>query len=48
MGFSIVLAQYLDMGVFGVWVAMILDWIARTAAFVPRYRGRRWYLPPEE
>lgn len=48
VGFSVVLAQYLGMGVFGVWVAMQLDWIARTAAFVPRYRGKRWYLPAEE
>lgn len=30
------------MGMLGVWVAMILDWVFRTVFFVLRYRGHRW------
>ena len=29
--FSYVLGEYLGMGVFGVWVAMIIDWLVRRA-----------------
>ena len=48
VGLSVVLGRWCQMGVFGVWVAMAADWIARTAAFVPRYRGERWYLGESE
>lgn len=39
---GIFLAKYLNMGVFGVWIAMISDWYVRAAFFVYRYRGKRW------
>ena len=42
IGFSFVLAKYLGMGVFGVWVAMTIDWLVRAAVFLFRYRGKRW------
>ncbi len=41
-GFGIILAKYMGFGMFGVWVAMIVDWIARTIFFTIRYNGRRW------
>ncbi len=42
VGFGIILAKYMGFGMFGVWVAMIVDWIARTIFFTIRYKGRRW------
>lgn len=42
IGFSFVLAQYLGMGVFGVWVAMTIDWFVRMLFFAFRYRGQKW------
>jgi putative MATE family efflux protein len=32
----------LGLGVVGAWLAMVLDWVARSAFFVQRYRGDRW------
>lgn len=42
IGFSFVLAKYFSMGVFGVWVAMTIDWFVRMLFFVFRYRGTKW------
>ena len=39
---SYVLGSWLGMGVFGVWVAMTIDWLFRAAAFIWRYRGHKW------
>ena len=44
IAFSFVLAQFLHLGVFGVWVAMTIDWLFRAICFVIRYRGSRWQL----
>ena len=32
----------LGMGLLGVWLGMIIDWVGRTAFFVPRYLGAKW------
>ena len=40
--FSYILGKYMGFGVFGVWIAMILDWIARSIFFIIRYRGSKW------
>ncbi len=42
IGFSYLLVQSFGMGVMGVWVAMMIDWVARSAAFYVRYRSGRW------
>ena len=42
IGFSYVLGKYLGMGVFGVWVAMIMDQFVRGVLFIRRYRSGRW------
>lgn len=42
IGFSFILAKYFSMGVFGVWVAMTIDWFVRMLFFVFRYRGTKW------
>jgi Na+-driven multidrug efflux pump len=30
------------MGVMGIWIAMMIDWLTRSAAFVGRYLSGRW------
>ncbi len=42
VGFGILFAKYLNMGVLGVWIAMLVDWVVRTTFFVIRYRGSKW------
>ena len=37
-----VLGRILGWGVVGVWVAMVIEWIPKTAFFVHRYLGERW------
>lgn len=43
IGFSYILGVRLGMGVFGVWVAMSIDWAVRAALFLLRYKGTKWY-----
>lgn len=40
--FSYILGKYVGMGVLGVWVAMVIDWIVRAICFVIRYFSGRW------
>ena len=42
--FSYILGKYMGMGVFGVWVAMVLDWIVRAIFMSIRYKSGRWML----
>jgi len=42
IGFGILFAKYMNMGLFGVWAAMILDWVVRSLLFTIRYRGTKW------
>lgn len=42
IGLSYVLGVYLEMGVFGVWVAMTIDWGVRSVMFVIRYLSGKW------
>lgn len=42
IGFSILLGVYLKMGVFGVWVAMTIDWLFRSVCFTFRYARGKW------
>lgn len=37
IGFSYILAKGFDMGVIGVWIAMVIDWICRSTCFVTRF-----------
>ena len=38
-----VLAITLHIGIFGVWLAMDMEWGVRGVIFFVRYRGRKWY-----
>lgn len=40
--FSYILGKYMGMGVFGVWVAMIIDWLFRGGCFIVRYYSGKW------
>lgn len=40
--FSYVIGKYMGLGVFGVWVAMIMDWCVRAVCFITRYRSGKW------
>lgn len=40
--FSVILGIHFKMGVIGVWLAMILDWIFRLTFFIIRYRKGKW------
>lgn len=42
VGFSYILARNCGMGVFGVWVAMIIDWVFRVIFFGIRYFQGGW------
>lgn len=39
---SFLLARDLGLGLVGVWLAMIVDWIVRSILFVYRYNGGKW------
>jgi putative MATE family efflux protein len=42
--FSFVLGKWLGLGVFGVWVAMTLDWAVRGVLFIVRYVRGQWQM----
>lgn len=42
IAFSYVLGKYMGLGVFGIWVAMVIDWVFRAICFVIRYLGGKW------
>lgn len=42
IGFSVILGVYCHMGVFGVWVAMTIDWLFRAVCFSIRYLRGKW------
>ena len=40
--FSYILGKYAGLGVFGVWAAMVIDWVFRAVCFIVRYCGGKW------
>lgn len=48
IGFSWLLCIRLEMGVFGVWVAMTIDWLVRALSFVGRYLRGKWIVKSAE
>lgn len=42
IGFSYILGKYFGIGVFGVWVAMVIDWVVRVIFFELRYCRGKW------
>ena len=44
VGFSYVIGKYMGLGLFGVWIAMVIDWIVRGIFFESRYLSGKWKL----
>lgn len=44
IGLSYLLGRYFAMGVLGVWVAMIVDWVFRGTIFIIRFLRGKWRL----
>lgn len=42
IGFSYLLSIGLEMGLLGVWVAMVIDWVVRSIVFVIRFVRGKW------
>ena len=42
IGCGYLFAKFFGLGVIGVWLAMFVDWVFRSAFFVARYRGDKW------
>lgn len=42
IAFSYIQGKYMNMGLFGVWLAMIIDWIFRLLCFSIRYVSGKW------
>lgn len=42
LGTALLFGIILDMGVIGVWIAMGMDWLARSVAFAVRYKSGKW------
>lgn len=42
IGSAYLLCGYFHMGLMGVWVAMVIDWIFRAACFMFRYKQGKW------
>lgn len=42
LGTAVVCGIVLNMGIIGVWIAMGADWLARSVAFILRYRSGKW------
>lgn len=42
IGLSIVLGEGMEMGAIGVWIAMVVDWVARLTAFIIRAVSGAW------
>ena len=42
IGFSYILGGWMHMGLFGVWLAMEIDWAVRALFFTVRFLGKKW------
>ncbi|HHV09034.1 MAG TPA: MATE family efflux transporter [Clostridiales bacterium] len=46
IAFSYVLAIYFNLGVFGVWIAMTIDWLFRSVCFAVRFKKEKYRSMP--
>lgn len=42
IAFSYILGGYFEMGVLGVWIAMVIDWVVRAVCMALRYKTGKW------
>lgn len=48
VGFSIILGKFFGLGLVGVWLSMIVDWICRGICFFLRYQRGKWVYSMEK
>lgn len=48
VGFSIILGKFFGLGLVGVWLSMIVDWICRGICFFIRYQRGKWVYSMEK
>ena len=44
IAFSYILGKYMGLGVFGIWVAMVIDWCFRAICMAVRYKSGKWKM----
>ena len=44
VGLGILMGSYWGLGVLGIWISMLVDWVMRIAFFVPRFMGHKWEI----
>lgn len=44
IAFSYILGRYMGLGVFGIWVAMVIDWCFRAVCMTVRYHKGKWKM----
>ena len=44
VGLVILMGSYWGLGVLGIWISMLVDWVMRIAFFVPRFMGHKWEI----
>ncbi len=42
IGFTYILSIQFGIGVYGVWIAMLIDWVVRMVFYIVRYRSNKW------
>ena len=42
LGSAVLFGVMLNLGILGVWIAMGMDWLGRSVAFLLRYRSGKW------
>lgn len=42
IAFSYIIGKFMGVGVFGIWIAMIIDWCFRSVLFIYRYLSGKW------
>ena len=42
LGLAYVIAVWMDVGVFGTWIAMFIDWFVRSGIYIYRYFSDKW------
>lgn len=42
IGLSYLFGKYMGLGAVGIYIAMVIDWVVRSACFIPRFFGGKW------
>ncbi len=42
VGFTLILSLHFGLGIYGIWISMIIDWLVRASLNIVRYRSNKW------